>query len=425
MHLRMLAMASAVVLFPLQAGLAQTTTLPDTTVTPFLTGLSNPTGFRFATPSDLFVIEKGTGMVKYSNNGAAPSVALDLNVANNSERGLLGIEIDPDFANNKFVYLYYSATSSAADSSTWTENRLSRFTWDGTNLINETPLRVFGVNDPNQNNGANHNGGPLRFGPDGKLYGITGDLNRNRAEQNNTSLPTSSSDVGGIYRLETNGSPAAGNPFLADAVTSRHQWFAYGVRNSFGMAFDPVTGNLWDTENGPSFNDEINLVAPGFNSGWDTIMGPRDNPNDTTGLVMFPNAHYSNPEFTFANPIGITSIAFLANTVFDSTLHNGVLVGDINNGQLYLLQLNEDRDGFVLAGNLADLVADDTAERNSIRVGQGFGGVTEILPGPDGAIYIASYGAGTIYRMVPEPGTILPLVLSGLYLLRRRPVKKC
>src|SRR4029077_2107056 len=92
-----------------------------------------------------------------------------------------------------------------------------------------------------------HNGGPLVFGFDGNLYGITGDLNRNGVEQNNKSPSATTAKVGGVYRLDTNLTPAAGNPFGGSFA----QWYSYGVRNSFGLAVDPVTHKLWDTENGP------------------------------------------------------------------------------------------------------------------------------------------------------------------------------
>ena len=123
--------------------------------------------------------------------------------------------------------------------------------------------------------GPNHNGGPIAFGPDGKLYGITGDLNRNEAEQNYQAQANNSSQVGGIYRLNDDGTVPGDNPFSGHSNADFHRWFAYGIRNSFGLTFDPATGNLWDTENGPGSYDEVNLVAPGFNSGWEQTSWAR------------------------------------------------------------------------------------------------------------------------------------------------------
>lgn len=408
--------ASAVAAVVLLAAVAeaQTVTDPNVTVTPFDSGFNQPTQIRFLGSNDLFVTEKNTGRVIRSNGGTK-TTALDLNVANDSERGLLGLTLDPNFGANNFVYVYYSATS-GGDGGAWTENRLSRFVWNGTTLGSETPLRTFGTAADGQANGPNHNAGPILFGPDGRLYGTTGDLNRNAAEQNNNATPNTTARVGGLYRLNADGSIPGDNPFLASPNADFHQWYAYGVRNTFGIAFDPLTGNLWDTENGPNVFDEINLVAPGFNSGWNQIMGPdaRD-PQGLGDLVNLPGSAYSDPEFSFLAPVGITGLNFLANSALDANYRDALLAGDINNGNLYLLRLNATRDGFVLSGGLADLVADDLAERNAVRFGQGFAGVTDIQIGPDGAAYVTSLGAGIIYRLapIPEPTSIVLLLAGG------------
>ena len=150
---------------------------------------------------------------------------------------------------------------------------------------------------------------------------------------------------------------------------------------------------LWETENGPNVYDEINLVAAGFNSGWNKIMGPdADDPQGVGDLVQLPGSAYSDPEFSFFNPIAVTGLAFLANSAFGPSYQNALLVGDANNGQLYLFRLNASRNGFVLTGDLADLVADDTTERNAVRFGQDFGSVTDIEIGPDGGAYVVSIG---------------------------------
>src|SRR5205823_5558152 len=190
-------------------------------------------------------------------------------------------------------------------------------------------------------NGPNHNAGPIRFGPDGKLYGTLGDLNRSRAEQNNTGTPSTSSFVGGIYRLNADGTVPADNPFSANANPDFRKWNAYGVRNTFGIAFDPVNNALWDTENGPASYDEVNKVAAGFNSGWTPIMGPdsRD-PQNVADLVSLTGSQYSDPEFSWLNPIAPTGIEFLAAATTDPAYSNLVIVGDNNTGQLYKFTLN-------------------------------------------------------------------------------------
>ena len=411
----------------LGATMAQTVVDPSFTVSTYASGLSQPTGFAFIGNNDVFAIEKASGQVRRITGGVVGATALDLNVNGDSERGLLGITLHPDFATNHFVYLYYSATSAAGDSTTesdWTGNRLSRFTYNTVSrlLESETPLLTF-ARDPAQANGPNHNGGPILFGPDGLLYGVTGELNRNRAEENNTAAATTSSGVGGIYRLTDTGAPAPGNPFAANANSDFHKWYAYGVRNSFGLKFDPVTNVLWDTENGPDSYDEINQVSAGFNSGWNQIMGPdsRD-PQSVADLVALPGSAYGDPKFSFFETVAPTDLEFLANFAFDSSYHDAVIFGGgnaTNAGRLWLLRLNPARDGFVTSGGLADLVADGESERATIAFGSGFGITTSIQVGPDGALYVMSLENGAIYRIVPEPTGLLPTVAVVGLLLRR------
>jgi glucose/arabinose dehydrogenase len=386
---------------------AQTFSDSNLSVSPYLgAGINDPIALRFTDANAGFVIEKGGAVKRF--DGATLSTVLDLSVATNSERGLLGIAIDPGYAQNGYVYLYYSAGSA----SSWTENRLARYTWNGIALENPTPLATFGTSTDGQANGPNHNGGPLLFGPDGKLYGATGDLNRSGIEQNRSS--TTSAYAGGVFRLNADGSLPQDNPFSANTNADVRRWYTYGLRNSFGLAVDPATQRLWNTENGPNSYDEINLLLAGMNSGWTPIMGPdsRDS-NSTTDLVMLPGAVYADPEFSFAQPIGITALHFLHGSALGAGYDDAVLVGEVNGGRLWLLRLNAARDGFVLTGSLADGVLD--AGDAFAPFGTNFGIVTDMTRGPDGALYVTSYGQDTIFRVapVPEPG-MWALMLLGL-----------
>ena len=367
----------------------------------YVPGLSLPTGMRFFGSNQAFLIEKETGQVKLFNAGSISTV-LDLPVQGNNERGLLGIAIDPAFATNQNVYLYYSSTAAAGDSQTsadWTGNQLVKYQWNGSTLTPTGASRTFGSSLDGQANGPNHNGGPLTFGLDGKLYGVTGDLNRNGVEQNNQSPTAPAAQVGGVYRLNTDLTSPTDNPFTGSFA----QYHAYGIRNSFGLAVDPATGNLWETENGPDSYDEINLVASGMNGGWNKIMGPDDMQNAPGDLNMLPGASYSDPELSFLQTVALTSIQFLYGSAWGPAYDDAVIVGDNNTGRLYLLRLNATRTGFLLPGDLTDLVADNSSEASLLAFGQGFGVVTDLQIGLDGALYVTSLSAGTVYRIAPVP----------------------
>ncbi len=381
--------------------------------------LAFPIALEFLDPADpsrFFVIEKNSGRVKLVQNGTVISTVLDLPVNYASERGLLGIALHPEFASNGYVYLYYTRSSTGSDTNTsgnWTDNRVERYRWNGSTLVDPVLIVAF-PRDTTQANGPNHDGGVILFGPDGKLYGVTGDLNRGflsnpRIEQNTST--TAVAGVGGVFRLNPDGSVPPDNPFISHAdARIRHLW-AYGIRNSFGMMYDSLTARLWLTENGPNVYDEINIVERGFNSGWLKIMGPDsrnatysengNQPYSASDLVYLPNSYYADPIFSWLSPIGVTSIAFVRSARFDAGIRDAAIVGESNNGGLYQFNLNASRDDFVLTGALADRVADSTTERNLSRIGTSWGVVTDLRMGPDGYLYVVSYLANRIYRIRP------------------------
>lgn len=372
-----------------------------------VSGLDFPTTMAFIGSDDILVLQKNDGKVMRVHNGAATAV-LDLNVDFNDEHGLLGIALHPDFANNGFVYLYYTESSAAGDSSNAAAaNRVYKFHWDGSALAlaQVSPILSLPVTP-----GPNHNGGVIAFGPDQKLYVINGDLNRNGQLQNFSNGPAPDG-TSVIHRLNDDGTAAAVNPF-SSLGAPLDQYFAYGIRNSFGMTFDPVTNKLWDTENGPNSYDEINLVEPGFNSGWESIMGPdsRNTNNAPQDLFVIPGSHYADPKFSWFNTVGPTAIVFLNSTQLGAQYENDVFVGDINNGRIYHLVLNANRDGFAL-GTLTDTVADNESQLAPFVFGTGFNGVTDLKVGPDGFLYVVSLFDGAIYRIVPA---VPPLTIDTI-----------
>jgi glucose/arabinose dehydrogenase len=195
-----------------------------------------------------------------------------------------------------------------------------------------------------------------------------------------------------------------GNPF-DDQILDKY--FAYGIRNSFGMDLDPITGNLWDTENGPDHGDEINLVEPGFNSGARYVYGmssAKHNFDPHKLIDLEGKGEYSDPEFTWNKTVGVTALRFFNSDKYGKEYENDMFVGDVNNGRIYHFNLNEDRTELSVHSNLEDKVADNLNETDGITFGQEFGGITDMAVGPDGFLYILAintFNEGTIYRLVP------------------------
>ncbi|MGH7853698.1 MAG: PQQ-dependent sugar dehydrogenase, partial [Candidatus Binatia bacterium] len=361
-------------------------------------GLSAPTTMAFIGAQDILVLQKGDGRVRRVIAGVLqPGAVLDVAVDSDSERGLLGIAVHPNFPATSFIYLYFTESESTAGSDTSgsaAANRVYRYTWDGATLT--APLLIL---DLPVNPGPNHDGGILLFGPDEKLYVVIGDLNRNGQLQN-FAAGAAPDDTSVILRINEDGSIPIDNPFFAQGGNPA-KYYAYGIRNSFGMAFDPLTDELWMTENGPGSFDEINLVEPGFNSGWEKLMGPdARNSNNTSDLVSLTGSHYADPKFSWLNTVGPTAIAFLDSVNLGAQYENDAFVGDINNGNLYRFKPNGARDGFVFNGaGLADLVTDNNAELDETIIATGFAGITDLKVGPDGRLYVVSFGDGKIYAI--------------------------
>ncbi|MCS6923197.1 MAG: PQQ-dependent sugar dehydrogenase, partial [Fimbriimonadales bacterium] len=353
----------------------------------------------------MFVIEKNTGKVHLVQNGAIVATVLDLPVHNTYSRGLLSIVLHPNFHENGYVYLYYSRSNTGSDTtsgSAWQDNRVERYRWNGTALVEPTLIVAF-TPDPTQPSSTRHNGGVMTFGADGMLYIATGDLDRGtfangRIEQN--THETQVAGVGGIVRLTDNGTIPPDNPFISHPDPRiKHLW-AYGIRNSFGITFDSLSHQLWITDNGPECCDEVNRIERGFNGGWRKIMGPdarnylyADNNNrnwDARDLIYLPNAYYGDPAFTWQATVAPTSIVFLRSARFPADLRDHALVGDAW-GAISRFRPNATRTGFLFTGGLADTVADNSSERGALVWSDGWGIPTDFKIGPDGYLYICTY----------------------------------
>ena len=393
-------------------GSAQTVTDPALQVTEVVGGLSQPTAMAFIGPGDILVLQKSDGRVRRVINGMLqPGQVLDVAVDSASERGLLGLAIHPNFPTSPFVYLYYTESSTGSDTSGSPAplgNRVYRYTWNGSTLVGPQLILDLPVTP-----GPNHNGGAMTFGPDDKLYVVIGELNRNGQLQN-FSGAAAPDDTGVIFRINDDGSAPSDNPFFNQGGNLA-KYFAYGIRNSFGLAFDPVTGKLWDTENGPANYDEINLVEPGFNSGWMRIMGPSSrDAQGTSDLVVFSGSHYADPKFSWFSTVGPTGIIFMNGASLGVDYLNDVLVGDINNGNLYRFRLNATRDGFIFTNpTLGDLVADNNTELQELIWGTGFVGITDLKIGPDALLYVLSFSLGKIFAISRFPSSLAAAVLPS------------
>jgi aldose sugar dehydrogenase len=363
---------------------------PNITAGIFTEGLSSPTSMAFIDNNNILVLEKSGSVRLISNGILQEQPVLNVPVDTQSERGLLGIAILGDDT----VFLYFTENGQTL------RNRVYRYNWNGESLVNATLIL-----DLPAIPGPNHNAGKLVIGPDHYLYVIIGDLNHDGKLQNFLDGPEPD-DTGVIFKVNPNdGSAAPNNPFANSGNSVLSRYYAYGIRNSFGLTIDPVTNMLWDTENGPSEYDEVNLVRPGFNSGWQTVMGPISRSGHAEDeLVSFQGSRYIDPVFSWKTPPAVTDIEFLHSSKLGDKYTNNIFVGDHNNGDVYYLEVNEDRTGLKFDATqtgLLDLVVDNEEELSAIIFGSGFGSITDIATGPDGFLYVLSFEDGIIYRIMP------------------------
>jgi aldose sugar dehydrogenase len=462
-------------------GFLPTVNDPNLKVEKVFTGLRFPTKMAFLGPDDILVLEKDNGTVQRILNGKMlPEPVLDVNVANKFERGLLGIAIakkqqqqqsspqqqqqaNDEETNNggggpTYVFLYYTESEVDGSDICYKElttcdpageplgNRLYRYELVDNKLVNQLLL----LNLPTDHN--QHNGGAVVIGPDQNVYVIIGDISHNTKAQNYENGPDPDG-TSGVLRVTQDGQ-LVDNPPLGDTMPLA-LYYAYGIRNSFGMDFDPITGNLWATEAGLYNIDELNLVGPGFNSGWDDLEGmashcvphvcrhfnsplpsssssssaAADDANRSSlsassylgGLEDFGGkGKYSDPKFVWEYNPTPTAVKFFNSDKLGEQYENDLFVGDFNYGNLYDFKLNEDRTGLALPSDspLADKVANAPNETKSVIFGTGFGGptplfikkhkdiggITDIEVGPDGYLYVLTFRQtqGTIYRIVPK-----------------------
>ncbi|MBI2032282.1 MAG: PQQ-dependent sugar dehydrogenase [Candidatus Levybacteria bacterium] len=295
----------------------------------FAKNLEVPWAMAFLPDGELLVTER-KGSIRFidKEGNIAPSPVAEIQVAQNNESGLHGIVIHPDFDNNQFVYIYYAYSSTGGNNL----NRVVRFKFDGRSFSDE---KIILDKIPAANI---HDGGRIKFGPDGYLYVTTGDAAEPSLSQNKNSL------AGKILRVTDNGNSAPGNPFGTTV-------FSYGHRNPQGLAWDD-NGNLWETEHGSSAHDEFNKIQAGGNYGWPDFIG-----GQTADGIISPILQSGTETWA---PAGM---AYLNGSLFFAGLRGESLFQAVLNG--------------------------DNAELARHFQGE-YGRIRDVVVGPDGFLYITT-----------------------------------
>ncbi len=495
-HTAVVAVLSAVISHPIPAR-ADTTPLamldPNLQATVELNaGISQPIGIVFLGLNDYLVLEKASGQIKrVINRVIQPTPVLDLAVNSNSERGLLSMVLHPNFPDVPLAFVRWTESSTGSDSAVvgevpLTGNRVDRFIWNGSTLTFDRNLIMLRSRQtdnltvpghPGPTNAAeqgNHNGGVLRFGPDGKLYLFMGDQGRRGWMQNLPNgpfltppivddnfggpMPDNAHLSGVILRLNEDGTAPPDNPFFAvgasmggEVGANIQKVYSYGHRNGFGMAFDPYSGFLWDTENADDAYSELNRVIPGMNGGWVQLAGPLSRIADwkqiettlfgsnlqqvrypptraaytatlaLSRMFMLPGATYVDPDLSWRFEIGPAGTTFVKGTAlgaeYDGTLWMGSARGNsqvgANGGSVYRFELTSNRLHIDVSADprLADRVADnlsraqkfDGTESETLQIGTGFGTTPSIEQGPEGNLYVVSLTDNAIYKISHRP----------------------
>jgi glucose/arabinose dehydrogenase/plastocyanin len=430
----------------------------DFKIEEFVSGLIGPVNMEFL-ENDLLVIEKNSGTVRHiKNEKLIDFPVLDVEVSNYGSHGLLGIT-----SVENQVYLFF--TEAYHDGGKTIGSKVYKYFWNGNELVEPVLINSF----PGFEN--EYVGGEIVNGLDGSVYLITGDSHKmgllqnhlkNESyrhysddepnnEKNHVTIWDSLSELPSCMKVsfyerttnpfswqaeqpEFSDNPLESNLFhvlgnlnscfnqfyyenFSDGywkhsssiiqVDSKDKPIAIGIRNSFGLGVDPKTGYLWDTENGPDVFDEINLVENKFNSGWGKIQGPSHG-KVISVLPNFEDYKYSEPEFSWELPVGVTAIEFPESNMFKK-YENFVFVADSNSGNIYKFQLDESRTKFIfesphLQDNVLNII-DDTKNFSTIEpmdeilFAKNLGIITDMKFGPDGALYVISILEGKIYKI--------------------------
>ncbi|HYN87474.1 MAG TPA: PQQ-dependent sugar dehydrogenase, partial [Ardenticatenaceae bacterium] len=378
---------------------------PGDIVVEFVNGdVSFPVALEFAPDGRLFVAERwittqqpvsGTIRVMRPDGTLQARPFVTMTLASSTpytEKGLLGLALDPSFRRNGYVYAYRTAppdTGNAAE-----HGEILRYTaalsgadWVGTatvTLVDNLPVSP----------GCCHNGGIIHFGPDGKLYLSIGD---NGSPENGQNLATRSAK---LLRFNRDGTIPRDNPFAGRPGADR-AIYAYGLRNVFGYAWHPRTGELYATENGPLCDDELNQIVPGGNYGW-----PR---SEQEGRCVDPGPEYTAPLWVLNPTLGPTGAEFYTGDTIPA-FQNDLFFGTWERGILYRTDVEEDPAAVtIVLENCGEPIVLDNHYA-----------LLDVETGPEGDLYFscqlnrfpAIQYTGAIYRLTTEKyKTYLPSVL--------------
>ncbi len=325
--------------------------------------LNDPAGFTFLPDGRIVYLERGTGQVRIYDPTTKSNTRFFTipQVNGDGERGALGVAASPTWPSPRTLWVYVTRTAGGS-----LKNQILKITATG----NRKTMQVL-LSQPASTN-PYHNGGRIMFGPDGMLYAIIGEGH----DSTNSQKVSASNLRGKILRMTPDGKAPSDNPFPGSRI------YAFGIRNSFGFTFDTRTGKLWETENGPECNDELNLIVAGANYGW----GPNENcagtsPDDTNNSGPNPRG----PNLWFGSTLGLTGDAFCIGCGLGSQFEGQLFFGCVNDGMLRAVALNS---------------AGDDVSGTSVAVLDSPGGaIYSMETAPGGTIYFSDPQA--IYRLTP------------------------
>ena len=358
--------------------------------------LGVPWAMRFGADGRLYFTVRNSPTVRLNaldlKTGNVATYSGLVNVRAEGEAGVLGLELDPQFAQNNRVYICYSYFKGNRQTDTNRRNRLSAFTVSSNTLINEQIL----LDD--MLGWVNHNGCRVVWGPDGKLYASMGDAAdapSNVPGEFGFAAKAQSLKLlaGKVFRINPDGSIPSDNPFFNQATGAARAIWTFGHRNPQGLAFQPGTNLLWSTEHGPNTRDELNIIRRGKNYGW-----PRCNGTQAFGTTLNSQAdgisfnctggdlrdsyqpavrNYNDNE-----TVAMSGLTFYTGNAFPQWRGNLLFV-TLKTGRLYRLELNGEQ-----------------VSQEEILINNQFGRLRDIVVAPDGLIYLST-DSGQILRLRP------------------------